>query len=133
MCDSSSADEPCGARPLIFRTEHDRLLLRRIRIRGDPVFEKHAARFLDFDVANQRGHDRFIYTLGAHLLYDFGNQLRKYQRRRDDGVPVAEDKRVDAGILETQPNRVPVSRGRLATRDINRIPGRTEWRNELAE
>jgi 3'-5' exoribonuclease len=55
---------------------------------------------LDLDVADQRRHDRLVDPLAAHFFDHLGHQLREDHRRRDDRVPVAEDERVDARLLE---------------------------------
>ena len=45
----------------------------------------------DLDIARQRGDDRFVDAFGPQFLDDLCEQLREDHRRRDDGVPVAED------------------------------------------
>jgi hypothetical protein len=52
----------------------------------------------------------------ARLLHDFGAELGEYHRRRDDGVPVAEDERMNARLGERVANSVGVSCRRLRRR-----------------
>ncbi len=71
--------------------------------------------------------------LAAHLLDHLDHDLREHHRRRDDRVPVAEDQRVDARILEAEADRVLVGLRRLAAGDVDRVAGGAERRDELAE
>jgi hypothetical protein len=90
-------------------------------------------RFLDLDVAGQRGHDRLHLALGLHLLDDLDHQLGEDHRGRHDRVPVAENERVDAIVLEPELDGVLVGLRRLASGDVDRIAGRAEGRDELLE
>src|SRR5581483_8771464 len=67
------------------------------------------------------------------LLDDFGAELGEHHRRRDDRVPVAEDERMDARLVESITNGVGISRRRLAAGDVHGISRGAEGRDELAK
>ena len=98
-----------------------------------PCVEQILGGLLDLDVAGERGDDRLVDALRLHLVDDLDHELREHHRRRDDRVPVAEDQRVDARILEAEADRVLVGLRRLAAGDVDRIAGGAERRDELAE
>jgi hypothetical protein len=90
--------------------------------------------FLDLDVAHaSEATIGLTDALGLHLVLDLDHVAREHHRRRHDRVPVAEDQRVDAVVFQAQLHRVDVGDRRLATGDVDRVAGRAERRDELAE
>src|SRR5882757_5968906 len=90
-----------GAGPPEFRSEHLDRLLRGVGVGHHAVLEQVVACLLDLDVAGQRCHDRLVDSLVPELLDDLADEFGEDHRWGDDGVPIAEDQRVYAWILET--------------------------------
>ena len=125
--------QPRAARPLVLGAEHRDRDLGRVRVRRDAVLVQVLRGLLDLDVAGERRDDRLDDALGAHLLDHLHHVPREHHRRRHDRVPVAEDQRMDALVLEAEADRVHVRDGRLAAGDVHRVARRAERRDELAK
>src|SRR5688572_3015617 len=97
------------------------------------MVEEIFSRLFDLDVARERGDDGLPDSLRFHFLDDLDHDPGEDHRWSHDGVPIPEDERVDARILEPEPNRVLVGLWRLAAGDVDGVAGSTEWWNELAE
>src|SRR6476661_7138008 len=90
------SEQARAARPLVFRAQHLDRQFGRVGIGGNAVLIEIFGGFLDLDVAGERGDHRLHKALGLHLLLHLDHVAGEYHRRRDDGVPVAEDQRMDA-------------------------------------
>ena len=60
-------------------------------------------RLLDLHVTGKGSHYGLVDTLRLELLDDLGDDCGERHRWRDDGMPVAEEDRVDARIFEREP------------------------------
>src|ERR1700691_4516465 len=125
--------ETGAARPAILGAEHGHGDFGRIGIGRNAVIVKMLPPLLDLHVAREWSHDRLLDAFGLHFVHDLHHQMREHHGRRDDGVPIAQDQRVDARILQSQADGVLIGLGRLAAGDVDRVPRRAEGRNELAE
>ena len=96
------------ARPFVLRAEHLDRQFGRIGVSRDAVLIEIFSRLLDFDVAGERGHDRLDEAFGLHLFFHLDHVAREHHRRRHDGVPIAEDQRVDALIRQAELDRVDI-------------------------
>src|SRR5665213_3522573 len=128
-----SLQQPGRARPAVLRTERRDHRLGVVRVRRNLVVVEVLARLFDLDIARERGDDRLVDPAGAELLDHFDDEPCEDHRRRHDRVPVAEDQRVDAVVLEPEPDRVLVRLRRLAAGDVDGVAGRPERRDELLE
>src|SRR5450755_1632721 len=59
-----------ATRPFVFRAKHRNRNLRGVGIRGYAVLVQIFRRFLYFHIAGERGHNRFLDPLLAHLRHD---------------------------------------------------------------
>ncbi len=71
--------------------------------------------------------------LGDTYLGFQNKDWRKYHRWRNDRVPIAEDERMYARVLETQAHGILVCSRRLAAGDVDGISGGAKRRDEFAE
>jgi len=92
-----------------------------------PCWYRNSAASSTSTFAGERGDHGLHEALGAHFFQPTCAMSRaKHHGWSDDGVPVAEDERVDARILETEAYGVLIGGRRLTPGDIDRIAGRAE-------
>src|SRR6202051_3951427 len=116
------------ARPFVLRTQHLDRQFGRVGIGRDAVLVEIFGGLLDLDVAGERGDDRLHKTLRLHLLLHLDHVAGEHHRRGDDGVPVAEDQRMDALVGQTELDGVDIGDRRLAAGDVDRVAGGAERR-----
>src|SRR5687767_14233325 len=114
------SEETSSTSPFVLGAQHRYRNLRRVGVRRHTVGVEILSRLLDLHVAGERGDNRLVNALGLHLVDHADDQLREHHRRRDDRVPVTENERMDAGILEAELDRVAIGGRRLAASDVDR-------------